>query len=101
MLRVPVNRGTRSSLKSDYIIQRCFSAPATNGRGTGSIPINATADVRAGNPYIGGGGPAEFAIGGEVSVLKGSSPLPCMELGLPGSNMRSHGNLLGVALLWP
>jgi len=38
------------------------SAPASNGRGTGSIPINATADVGAGNPYIGGGGPRNLQL---------------------------------------
>jgi len=33
------------------------SMPNAQGRGTGSIPITATADVGTGYPYLGGGGP--------------------------------------------
>jgi hypothetical protein len=38
------------------------SLPDAQGRGIGSIPVTATPDVGAGNPYIGGGGPRNIQL---------------------------------------
>ena len=38
------------------------SLPDSRGRGIGSIPITATPDVGAGNPYLGGGGPRNIQL---------------------------------------
>jgi hypothetical protein len=38
------------------------SLPDANGRGVGSIPITATADVGTGYPYLGGGGPRNIQL---------------------------------------
>jgi hypothetical protein len=38
------------------------SQPNAQGRGTGSIPITATADVGTGYPYLGGGGPRNIQL---------------------------------------
>ena len=38
------------------------SLPNAQGRGTGSIPITATADVGTGYPYLGGGGPRNIQL---------------------------------------
>ncbi len=38
------------------------SAPGSDGRGSGSIPITATPDVAGGNPYLGGGGPRNIQL---------------------------------------
>ncbi len=38
------------------------SMPDAQGRGTGSIPITATADVGTGYPYLGGGGPRNIQL---------------------------------------
>jgi len=38
------------------------SMPNAQGRGTGSIPITATADVGTGYPYLGGGGPRNIQL---------------------------------------
>jgi hypothetical protein len=34
-----------------------------NGRGQGFLPLTATPDVAAGNPYLGGGGPRNLEVG--------------------------------------